>query len=625
MDIAAYIAYFNETMSKTTVGSSISIGLFAFLGVLAVMGVLLGATRGFVKTVIRILTIGLSAGVALFAMLTASDMIVNTITTSDASNLYEFAELYAPGALAQAPAFITDILMEIPPETAAIIIMMIVSLIILPLVFIIVFYILKTITLLVYWLLSGLSGAVSVGNGITSMALGAAAGAVQGALVAAIVLVPLSGIASVASSARETLVGADDTGKIESAYKEYIDDVINNPLFETVRLWGGEAAYAELTTVEINNEKLDMTEESEVIFKLAGDVMPFTDPNFNWEEPSEMERNAYDSLITEIGDSELIASLTSDIMRGVAKSVEKGDLPIPLEGTTLHLAEEILIVFKDSNKDNIEGDLHTVLDVYLILCDRGLLSAFTEGNKNVLREMLSDKGEDGKTSMDVIIATLQENPRMVPVVTTFTKLTLSIMHDSLGLQGESAEVYDNLKEPLKEVLSLNKNDEKYAGNEEAYKQDVKDNLNNALSDQGITLNEDVQNNMVDYIADNYGDSDEEITDKHINDALLSYFNAYSKSESEEGVEENIAYTVTVVDQNGDAVVGAKVFAADGGENAKEGLTGDDGKVILKVAEGVVLANIRIMEAPEGYTIPDGFVHGIFAEGVFEAIVIITKD
>ena len=35
--------------------------------------------------------------------------------------------------------------------------------------------------------------------------------------------------------------------------------------------------------------------------------------------------------------------------------------------------------------------------------------------------------------------------------------------------------------------------------------------------------------MVDYIADNYGDHEGEITDKEINDALLSYYKAYANS------------------------------------------------------------------------------------------------
>ena len=33
--------------------------------------------------------------------------------------------------------------------------------------------------------------------------------------------------------------------------------------------------------------------------------------------------------------------------------------------------------------------------------------------------------------------------------------------------------------------------------------------------------------MVDYIADNYGDHEGEITDKEITDALLSYYQSYS--------------------------------------------------------------------------------------------------
>ena len=44
---------------------------------------------------------------------------------------------------------------------------------------------------------------------------------------------------------------------------------------------------------------------------------------------------------------------------------------------------------------------------------------------------------------------------------------------------------------------------------------------------GSKVDEETKKIMVDYIADNYGDHEGEITDKEINDALLSYYKSYA--------------------------------------------------------------------------------------------------
>ena len=83
-------------------------------------------------------------------------------------------------------------------------------------------------------------------------------------------------------------------------------------------------------------------------------------------------------------------------------------------------------------------------------------------------------------------------------------------------------------------LSHNKSDYE---TEEEYKAAVEDDLDKALLENNITVDDSVKANMVDYIAENYGDHEGEITDKEINDALLSYYSSYASSQDGSGSAE----------------------------------------------------------------------------------------
>ncbi len=630
MNFACYINYFNESMAKTSIGSKISLGIFGMVALFVVLGAFYGFIRGFSKTVIRILTIGLSAGIALYITLTASNVIIDAIMNAGANNSHDLLEVYSPGIMESMPPLVGDILYETDTRTAAIVVSMIASVFILPILFITAFYILKTLTFIVYKLLSGLAGAVSIGNGLVNSILGAVAGVVQGILIAGIILFPIGGICSVAVEARSTLVEADSSGQIEYAYTEFIDDLADNPIFATVNTFGGEAAYGELTTVVIGEEEIDMSVECKSFFKLVAEAMPFTDPSFDWANPTDMEKDTFNSVVENVGDNHLVASLISDVMRGIARSVRTGNLELPFDGVNLELMESVMEVFATSTADNVEQDLHTVVDVYIVMCDRNLLSAFNEGDKHVLRDMLTETNEDGEIIMQEIINKLNENERMVPVVTAFTSITVKIMHEELHLSGESEQVYNNLKDPLKDVLNLTI--DQFDGSEEEYKENVKSSLDKTLSDNGIKLNDDVQNEMVDYITENYGSSNEEVTDADINNALLSYFTAYANTKENSGdtpPAETDTYTVTVVDQNGDAVVGAEVYISNSDGTILQSATTDaDGKASVDVETGTVMTSIRIASVPDGYTVPADlgvFAHGTFEADSFEATITITKD
>lgn len=527
-----FIEYIQASLAKGTMGSMISVGVYALIGVFAVIGLLFGLKRGFSKTIIRFATIFLSAFGALFCTTGICRLIVNLTNKDGATSVDELIEAYFPGVMNSIPEMIRPLLEEMGTETATIFIMMGFCLVTTPLIFLALFYLFRAITFFLYMLLSGLVGAIEYRKGIASTIFGALFGALQGIVIASVILIPVSGLCGVLEVAKEPIMESSDEPNqmIVNAYDTVLNDLVDNPAFDTISNWGGKAAYESMVTVKINGNKLNMAEEVEGMLEMGVDALPLLTPSFNWTDPTNEQKEAFSKLLIDVDNNELVECLASDVMRGVAMCLDSGALQLPLDGPLKVLIEDILAIFKTSTKDNIVEDLDLVIDLYLIMCEDGILVAFNEGNENVLTELLSVKDESGNTPIDHIINRLNETERSKHVVGTLTKISLSLMQGALGMDEETEQLYEDVKNDLHTVLSHNKSD--YETPEE-YRDAIKNDLDATLEKNDLSISEDVREHMLDYIEENYSDTSE-ITDDDINNAILSYYNSYANAKENRG-------------------------------------------------------------------------------------------
>lgn len=529
MDFAQYIDYVNAAMASDTIGSKISLGIFAFMGVCAILGAYKGVMRGFSKSVIRLFTVGASAVCALFMVMWVSRGIVNSATVGGTEQSVDgILNSYFPGLVDSMPEMVKPILSEMDATTATIFIMMIVAMILAPIFFILFFYSLKLATMFLYQLLSGLSGAISYGRSIPSMIGGGAVGFIQGLGIAAVIIIPISGLCNIAADAREPLIGNSDQPNeyIEQAYETVIDDLADNPIFDLIDEFGGSVAYEKMTTVIIYGEKIDMGQECVDAIKVLSNLLPFTETGFDWMHPTDEQRQALENTIASIDDSELIASLISDVLRGTSIAFRAGAMQVDVSGAAGALLDDLMLMFTTCTKDTVSADLDVIVDVYFILCDHDMFDILTSGDPNAVRDLLTGTGPDGKTTIDALLDRLNSYDRSAPIVTSLTKLSFTMMQEALGFDSDTTELYESVKDGINTVLTHNKSDFE---TEEEYKEAVYQDLDKALADNNLTVDEDIKQTMVDYIADNYGDHEGEITDKEINDALLSYYKAYANS------------------------------------------------------------------------------------------------
>jgi hypothetical protein len=534
------VDYIKASIANGSIGSYISVGVFALIGLLALSGILFGAKRGFSKSVIRLVTVAASAIGSFYIVKWLLGVILeNASKFTDGGTRSLEETLYAMDAEFESliPAYLKMMLAEISSETALTIVMMIVALVLSPILLITIFQLLKGISYLIYNLLAGLTGAISYGKGVISTLFGAIVGLVQGLLVAAVIIFPISGLCGIAMDAKAPLLESSDTPNkyIENAYSTVIDDLADNPVFDLVDKIGGNKLYKDMMTVKMNDSEIYMGDECLGFVKLGTDIVPLVEAGFDWKNPTPDQRKALERIVIDVGDDELVAALTSELMRGLAKTVQANKLTLGLNGATDTLVNDVMTMFATSTKDTIEGDLDVTVDVYFIMCDRSLFTSFDNSEHVDMNTLLTEKDANGDTIANAIIKRLNQYDRAQPIVASFTKISLTVMHGS-GSFGEDADaLYENVKGDIANALSHNKSDFE---TEEEYKEAVTSDVDKALAENNITLEADVKQDMVDYIADRYGDYEGEITDAEINDAILSYYDSYAKlkENSSEGGE-----------------------------------------------------------------------------------------
>lgn len=522
-----FVNYVSNSLGAGTLGSKISVGIYVLIAVLALSGLCCGVKRGFSKSIIRLFTVIAAAVGSLFAVIGLTNLLVNLINAPDIHTVEELILKYVPNAASQLEPMIMHAASEIGVETAAIFIMMFVAVVVTPILFLLIFYLLRGLLFPLYALLSGLVGAINYGKSLLSTICGGVVGLIQGLIIALVMLIPVSGVCGIVVEAKPMLYEEAPSEELHALYDDVLDDITDNPIFEVVNTYGGKMAYRKMITVTVGDSEIDMADEIIDVMKAGAHALPLLSPEFEWTDPSEDEKQAFAKLVEDLGDSNLLARGGSDMMRAFASCVDKGSFELPMSGANAELLRSVIDMFSTSTPYSIEGDADTVVDVYFIMCDRGLLVKFTEGNTEVLHETLTQINENGETIIDEIIARLNEYERAKPIVRSFTKISLGLMHESLGLNSDTEELYQDVKSDIHNVLSHNR--ESFA-TEEEYREAVRADLDAAFADNNLDVSEDVKENMLDYIAENYGDVDN-ISDEDIDDAILSYYQSYSKAQN----------------------------------------------------------------------------------------------
>lgn len=501
-------------------GFTISLILTGVFLIVTLLGTVNGITRGVGRQAIRITTVIASLIFAFFMTLSGSSILSKFCVDKSLGEALMSVELHR-----YFNKETMDVLFCFDAETAEQLLALPFKTVLLPFVFSALFFIIALFTLLVYLTMCKLFCAPGGRMSKLSRTLGAVLGAVQGVIMATVLILPVLGVADLAADTNARFLEKHD-GNVEGnafceIYDSYIDDVNANPLFGFINTVATEPICNGLATAEIEGERVNLRDTASQIIVTSEDLIPLGE--FNWADPTPEERGELRRIVTSLSDDTYVSSVLAGTLRGIATALDKGIIDMKFEEPALGLIKGIMQVFTTLDAENLSLDIRTVLDVYDLLVEEQVITAMSEGGTDGVATALIAKDAEGKTVIRRIIAKIEENEHMKSLVTVFTKLSLSIMMDNIGVDN-GAEIYESIKEGLAAVIAIDKD---AYGSDEEYRAAVSSALDTTLKAHDIDLHPDIVGGMSDYVVENLSDVDE-ITDDEIYATIFSYYDAYSE-------------------------------------------------------------------------------------------------
>ncbi len=511
MDIFAYI---QALISAATPTAYTCLGILGFFALSVLWEMLHGLRRGYSRQITHTVFMLASAVIAFLLAGGITSRVFGELSQKSMEEVFALAESSGTAISEEVRGLITSFDTETLQYLLALPLATVVVPVLFAVLFVVINLILKLISLLVCSIVK-----MKKGGGVFHRLGGLVVGAVEGALVAAIILLPVAGITSSLDGAVATMREKESNPELVAMYDEAVKPISECPILPLINTYGGNVLMTHFATVYIDGEPCDLRDELVFGVELYCEIIKLS--GVDLKELTAGDKDTIDALVDTLGGSDYMLILASGILRGLAYSADDGYLPLTAEPPFDKLIDPFLKVFEDSNKENLGGDLATLKEVIFVLSDEGVFTAIESGDSTDLSDAFTSEDENGRTVIRRVIDILTANSHTRPLVATLTEISVAMLCESMGLDGETAELYDNVKDGVKEVLSINSE----GLTEEEYVAEVSSSLNEILTENNINVEPEIVDSMAQYINDNHKDL-ESISDDEINDVLLSYYDSY---------------------------------------------------------------------------------------------------
>lgn len=523
--------------TATNASSGSGVGLLATVFVLYfLITVIWQLYRGWKRGVFRqALHTGLTILAAIIAFSVASS-VGNELLSSLSEMSTEELIVTIESASGPLPADVTGIISSIDLKLVDYILMMPATTLVAPMLFTSIFLLLNWLFRIAYFILHKL---LPKGQTLVFKLTGLAVGLIEGMLIAGCVLLPIVSITTIADDVMATieeseLAENEAVDELLDAYEQNVAPVTNNMAFGIVKTFGGKAALKTMATVKDGDIKMNMRDEMITTVKIAL-IGSTSFEGADMKAPNDEAKAGIDAMLDELEGSYYLSTIVAGTLSGMARAIDGGVLNFELESAYASLLGSAISVLKSTSIETLDDDLDTIKNVYYILGDNDVLAALTAEGADV-SQILTQKNVGGDTVVNQIIDTINTNAHMRPLVTSLTKLSISVICDSMSAGDNSDEVYDNLKGGLNTTLTEIKKDN-YETDEE-YRSALSESINVTLVENDINLEPEIVAGIADHVAENYGDVDS-LSDEEFNDVMLSYYDAYLKYQETGEIPEGI--------------------------------------------------------------------------------------
>lgn len=436
-----------------------------------------------------------------------------------------------------------NILRDLPLASFRYVLSVPVTIIASPFLFIFLYGIIKVIVSIIMAIIQPGSKKKLKAKGLLERFSGLCLASVEAILVFSVTFLPVTSLLGFADEVYNTVASSETLKNsenevienIEAAYDDYIEPVIiESPVLWMANNSVNSTITKNISTVSKTTDGTNPREEFIDVLNIA--IVDFPEfAKIDIMNPTEEDKEFITALVDKLADNGIVTSVISGTVSTAATFIDSDKLGIKVDPPLDVVFDDILGIMKHCTEETLKEDLHLVKDVYFILADEHILANVT--NSDALLEAMTRRGEDGKTAVQKVVDHIKSNERTAALVTTLTKLSITMLTEQLGnSEFEATVTYDNLKESMNEVLAVDR--ENYE-TEEEYKEVLTNTLDEKLKENNINIEKEIVENIADYVDENYSEKYENLTDEEFNDILLSYFDAYLEYQESGKIPEDL--------------------------------------------------------------------------------------
>ena len=290
--------------------------------------------------------------------------------------------------------------------------------------------------------------------------------------------------------------------------------------------------------------KKDLRDEFNVVIKLSYDISKLSETDFL--ALTEGDKSIIDGIVDECDSSIIVSRITCGVVNGIADAISGGVIPVQVTDTYYNILMEAVAILgsEKTNPATLGQNLTTFKNVYYTLSDNGVLAVFKKGENGAvategdITAALTNKDENGDTVLNKVINELDKNENTRSLIPLVGKLAMAALYDSLGIPEGSEEAYEQVKETIQEVLTVDTSDPNA-------KETIEESLTETLESIGITVSNNgeegtISSEAIEVMAEYVMEKQDEIKEKleqenidveNISDAdilnvILSYYTSF---------------------------------------------------------------------------------------------------
>ena len=520
MNFFDYVALMKDMSSPVAL---VGLGLLALFLVIIIFKMLGGMRRGTWRQVVRTGMTLIAAIVSYIAAKVLSNSIIGSLDVTKIEGLVLQVDKYIPGASEKIMAALSSF----DPTLIESIMVLPATIILVPIICTVIFLIINLILKIVRAIIIRIFGFKKAKKNPQRLG-GALLAAVEGIIWVVMVTLPICGILSLADQAYgKAIKAADDETKttLVETYDEYILPFTENPAITFIDSMGAKTMYNGIATIKIDKKKTNMRDE---VLSMA-DVIIIEAPQLKGADFAALnddQKASVTSIVDALAGSPFMSNILVSVLHSLPEIYNSGLIPTDnLGGEYQAVIDSFMVFFETSDTDKLGADLNTIKSFYFGFCDSGIMAAIKSG-EDIMQFITDDyKGDKHILTM---INTLSGNPRTQAIVDGLYNLVLNVAFSGATEGGDAENVLDidivEVKNGLNNIVSVNKSDYE---TEEEYREVLSDTISTTINDTiGVELEEDVVDEISNYVDENFSEQLENLTDEEFNELIFEVIDIY---------------------------------------------------------------------------------------------------